>query len=95
MASKCEDMLRSESQIQALNEVLGEPGAYMDERLAASPKTYAQVIEKCIKTGILSLTLEARSTNSVFFVKRKDQRQRMILDCRKTNRMFLHPLVRT
>ena len=84
-------MLRTSSQVSALEEALGAPNSYMDEKLARSNRLYAKFISKCMKIGIITLSLTAKSVQGVFFVRRKDGRQRMIVDCRRANRMFLDP----
>ena len=91
LAGDGRELLRPLPQVRALNEALGDANSYMDERMTSSKRVYAQVIKKCQNVGILTLSLSSKSTNGVFFVKRKDSRLRMIIDCRRTNRLLLSP----
>ena len=84
-------ILRPLPQVAAINEVFGIATSYMDEKLKRSKRLYAKFINMCRSRGMIKLSLKARSVQGVFFVRKKDGRQRMIIDCRPCNRLFLDP----
>ena len=84
-------MLASVEHRTSVSEALGDASSFMDVRLDRDPKLYAQFVARCVKMGMVSFTLEPLCVQGVFFVKRKDGRQRFILDCRRANRFFIPP----
>ena len=63
----------------------------MDPVLKNNPKKYALFVRRCHAIGILNFTLQCKSELGIFFVKKKHNKLRMILDCRATNLLFKTP----
>ena len=72
-------------------EASGLAGSYMDAKLEASPRLYAQFIQRCKKLDMIGFTRRPKCVQGVFFVRWKDGRSRFILDCRKANQYFVDP----
>ena len=52
---------------------------------------YLQLVKRCVKAGLLIVTLNCESAVGIFFVKKTDGTIRLITDCRRTNECFLDP----
>ena len=88
LAGFTQHMLRESNEVANLDAALGQPNAFMDERLSRSPRMYGKFIQQCLKSGLVQLTLKAYAVQGVFFVKKKNGMLRIILDCRRANRYF-------
>ena len=64
---------------------------YMDEKLRASPEAYAAFIKELFVRGMIEFVTEAASIMTPFFVKKKNGKQRLVLDCRSSNLLFHKP----
>jgi len=84
-------MLRSQREVDQLVALNGRPNTYMDPVLKNNPKKYALFVRRCHAIGILDFTLQCKSELGIFFVKKKHNKLRMILDCRATNLLFKTP----
>ena len=65
-----------------IEEVTGEPGCHNDPRLLRSARSYARLVRQTMKIGLTALTLRPACVLGVFFVKKKENRLRLIVDCR-------------
>eukprot|EP00973_Karenia_brevis_P078308 10873512-Karenia_brevis.AAC.1 len=63
----------------------------MDVKLSRSRKQYVQFIRDLDSRGYLYWCEAPKEFVTPFFVCKKDGRQRMIIDCRKTNLRFCKP----
>jgi hypothetical protein len=84
-------MLRPAEQVRAIHEINGTPPVYSDPVLKNNPRKYAKFIKRCVKIGLVELTLDCEEELGVFFVSKKSGMIRLILDCRKANVRFLNP----
>lgn len=84
-------MLRDASEVGILNEALRTPNSCMDAKLKRSGRAYGKFILACSTSGLVDFSLVAYSAQGVFFVKKKEGKQRYILDCRRANRYLRRP----
>ena len=84
-------MVRPAVEVEALDDALGPAGLFHDPRLGSQSKAYLKLVRRCLKTGLVSLTLHASSIIGLFFVTKKNGSLRLIADCRRTNRLFREP----
>ncbi|CAK0874147.1 unnamed protein product, partial [Prorocentrum cordatum] len=61
---------------------------YMDPKLRYSKKTYFQFVRDCHSAGLIRWAPLARGRVTVFCVAKKTGKQRLVVDCRATNRRF-------
>ena len=52
---------------------------------------YVGLVKRLLKVGLVRLSTSCRCQVGIFFVKKKGDRQRLILDCRPANRLFRSP----
>ena len=71
-----------------IQDVGGEPGCHNDSRLFRSARSYARFVRLTMKIGLTALTLRPACVLGVFFVKKKENRLWLIVDCRKANALF-------
>ena len=64
---------------------------YMDERLQKDQKLYVSFVQDLFDKGMISFTSRPREIAPPFFVKKKNGRLRLILDCRAVNKRFKKP----
>ena len=83
-------MLRDRQEVTLINQQLGEPKYYVDPALA-SKRRYSMFIHKLRKVGLVSFSRSCRCRIGVFAVAKKNGTQRLILDCRPANRLFVAP----
>ena len=74
-----------------IQEVRGEPGCRNDPRLLRSARSYARLVRQTMKIGLTALTLRPACVLDGFFVKKKENRLRLIVDCRTANALFAPP----
>ena len=84
-------MLRPAHAVEELDTLLGPAGCYHDPRLQSDVKVYAKFVRRCNSIGLVAFTTECLAELGIFFVRKKDGALRLILDCRRTNRLFLDP----
>ena len=84
-------MVRPAVEVEALDDALGPAGMFHDPRLGSQSKAYLKFVRRCLKTGLVTLTLHASSIVGLFFVTKKNGKLRFIADCRRTNRLFREP----
>lgn len=85
-----EMLLSPEEQAGVLGRGL-EGLCYMDPILANDPKKYHQFIADMHRSGLLDYTLKPKVQVGAFVVTKKGDKQRLIVDARKTNRLFRTP----
>ena len=83
-------MLRSREQVAEINQQLGEARHYVDPGLR-SRRRYTQFIQKLYRVGLVSFSRSCRCHVGVFAVAKKNGTQRLIIDARRVNRLFLPP----
>ena len=64
---------------------------YMDVKLQSDLGAYAMFVHDLFLKGMIEFTNNPKDVVAPFFVKKKDGRQRMVLDCRAVNRRFRQP----
>ena len=74
------DMLRSQIEVDSLNEALGELGFYDDPRLSEASLAYRAIVRKSLKSGFATLTTNDKSIMGLFFVSKKNGSLRLIGD---------------
>ena len=74
------DMLRTQIEVDSLNEALGQPGFYHDPRLSGASPAYRAFVRKSLKSGFVTLTTKAKSIMGLFFVSKKNGSLRLIGD---------------
>lgn len=64
---------------------------YMDVKLQSDLDAYTMFVHDLFLKGMIEFTNNPKDVVAPFFVKKKDGRQRMVLDCRAVNRRFRQP----
>lgn len=64
---------------------------YMDVKLQSDLGAYAMFVHDLFLKGMIEFNSNPKDVVAPFFVKKKDGRQRMVLDCRAVNRRFRQP----
>ena len=59
--------------------------------LLSRPRAYARLVKRCLGIRLVSLSLQPKAELGVFFVHKKGDRQRLIIDCRRANSMCRRP----
>ena len=67
------------------------PSCRNDPRLLRSARSFARLVRQTMKIGLTALTLRPACVLGVLFVKKKENRFRLIVDCRKANALFAPP----
>ena len=83
-------MLRDKNEFLQLRDH-GDVKPYMDRLLQRSPSLYRGFIRRLRSLGLLHLTLCPGEDVTVFFVRKKDGRLRMVIDARLPNQRFKDP----
>ena len=86
-----EEMLLSPEEQAGVLEKGLEGLCYMDPVLANDPKKYHQFIADMHRSGLLDFTIKPKVQVGAFVVTKKGDKQRLIVDARKTNRLFRTP----
>ena len=84
-------MLKSEIEMLELQDHAEEVRPYMDEVLRWNKNEYAKFVHRLLDKKMLQLTVEPREEVTMFFVKKKCNALRMVIDCRRPNRRFRRP----
>ena len=66
----------------------GQIKLYVDPSLTSSNHTYESFISEICSLHIVDSTQPPKEHVGIVFVKRKDDKQRLIIDCRPTNQHF-------
>jgi hypothetical protein len=86
-----ESMMRSSHELEQLNADYGEIVPFWDRKLQRNSKEYRQLIKMLDARGLITWTCEPMEFASIFFVAKKDNAQRLIIDARRANRRFKRP----
>eukprot|EP00971_Amphidinium_carterae_P292669 5810320-Amphidinium_carterae.1 len=81
-----ESLFPAEHAAGRLLEAPGKP--YMDINLRSSPQTYAEFLLRLADANMLQFESSAIETVGFFFVKKKGNRQRLVIDARRANCWF-------
>ena len=82
------EMMLDQFAYDNLVSVEGKVKPYIDPVLLNSQKQYETFITELCALHIVTHTQDPKEHTGIFFVKRKDDMQRMIIDCRPTNQHF-------
>ena len=80
-------MLLELEELEAVLEV-GFLLSCQDKVLEQSPSKYAEFVVDLVACGVVGFTLHPKVVIGTFFVRKKKDRQRLVLDCRRTNALF-------
>ncbi|CAK0812161.1 unnamed protein product [Prorocentrum cordatum] len=61
---------------------------YMDEVLRNSPHEYRRLVKRLERAGMIDYTIQPQEFCSLFFVRKKNGSQRLVVDCRRSNCWF-------
>ena len=86
-----EHMLLSPEEIAGEQEKGFDKDMYMDPQIASNPKAYHAFIGDLVRCNLLYVTTTPRSQVGIFMVSKKSGKQRLIIDARRTNRLFREP----
>ena len=64
---------------------------YTDPILSRNRKGYERFVQKLHRLGLVCFVRDRKCDVGLFFVKKKETQQRMIMDCRKATRFFRDP----
>ncbi|CAK0855314.1 unnamed protein product [Prorocentrum cordatum] len=79
-------LLKSEA---ASHNLKGAPReTYMDEVLRNSPRAYQRLVKRLERAGMIDYTVQPQEFCSLFFVRKKNGSQRLVVDCRRSNCWF-------
>ena len=81
-------LLRTQDGVAFTSQRDGPLSLYKDHHLRFPPSIYVSFIRRLVEAGIMSFTRSPLSRVTPFFVEKKNNRQRLVLDCRGVNRLF-------
>ena len=84
-------LLRTPAELAAALHEEPAPEIFTDPALTRSPKRYAESLVQLAQRGLIKFGEAAAPTVGVFFVKKSDGRQRLIIDTRAANMRFRKP----
>ena len=84
-------MLRSQSALEAVRATYGIPNRYHDPVFSANRKKYIAFVRRCAQIGLIHFVSESWCELGLFYVREKDERLRLIIDCRRANQHFVLP----
>ena len=85
------DMMLSGEEIAAVMEQGFSNDCYMDPQLTHDPSKYHNLVGDLCSCNLLGFTDQPRVQVGLFFVTKKNHKQRMIIDARRTNKLFRKP----
>ena len=85
------EMLLSPEEMGAAQEGIGHNDCYMDPLLANDGERYHQLIADLYECELLGFTQQPRVQVGLFFVTKKGGKQRLIVDARRSNKLFRTP----
>ena len=91
MANFQERMMLSDEEIAGVLEKGLGNDMYTDPLLEGGGKTYHGFVADLVKSQLVGFTAKPRAQVGVFVVTKKAQKQRLILDARRTNKLFRSP----
>ena len=84
-------MLSDTSDMMEVHDYVPEVCPYMDAGFREDPRLYAEFICDLFGRGLVAFTRRVRCMNGLFFVGKKGNKQRMIVDAKPANRLFRRP----
>ena len=79
-------ILNSAAEQSAIDANVKQPCLYHDPVLAAQPRTYSKFIRNLKSRGLIRYTITPRQHVTLFFVRKKNGKLRLIIDAREVNR---------
>ena len=83
--------MRPASEVHQLREELGDITPYMDPVLRTNKRSYVRFLRRLQSRGLIRCTLCPEGCVTVFFIAKKNDQLRMVVDARRTNRLFKAP----
>ena len=84
-------MLLSDEEIAGVQERGFVGDRYMDPRLEGGGKVYHEFVADLVESKLISFTTSPRVQVGAFVVTKKGEKQRLIIDARRTNKLFRSP----
>ena len=84
-------MLASDSEAGKRHEKHNYAPTYTDEIFRRYPQVYVDFIKEMFERGMVELRPSAKSVITPFFVAKKNNKLRLVLDCRSANQHFSPP----
>ncbi|CAK0895503.1 unnamed protein product, partial [Prorocentrum cordatum] len=69
----------------------GVPGCHADPGLQKNPRAYGRLVRRAADIGLVIFTRDPACVLGVFFVTKKADKLRLIVDCRRANQLFHKP----
>ena len=85
------EMLLSGEEMAAVQERGFHGDCYLDPQLSTNPKTYHMFLADLFNAKLISFTNKPRVQVGAFVVTKKGGKQRLIIDARRTNKLFRTP----
>lgn len=85
------EMLLSGEEMAAVQERGFHGDCYLDPQLSTNPKTYHMFLADLFDAKLISFTNKPRVQVGAFVVTKKGGKQRLIIDARRTNKLFRTP----
>ena len=85
------EMLLSPEEYGGVMEHIDSIGCYMDPVLSRNPNMYAHFVLQLLRANIIRFSKTPKSRLGVFFVRKKNGKLRLIVDCRQVNAVFKTP----
>jgi len=86
-----EHMVRSDLELWELQDNAEVIKPYMDRTLAGDKPAYVRFVKQLESIGVLRWCASAKERATVFFVKKKSGKLRLVVDARRSNRRFRDP----
>ncbi|CAK0795513.1 unnamed protein product, partial [Prorocentrum cordatum] len=84
-------MLRPAQESELIKKCEGVPGCHTDPALQKDPRTYGRLVRRVARVGMVTFTRDPACVLGVFFVTKKADKLRLIVDCRRANQLFQKP----
>ena len=85
------EILRSDADVWQHDALEGRVEPYMDVVLSKNKKMYLNFVKDLISRGVVRWCRFAKERTTLFFVRKKDGRLRLVADARRSNRRFIDP----
>ncbi|CAK0841912.1 unnamed protein product, partial [Prorocentrum cordatum] len=84
-------MLRPAQESELIRQFEGVPGCHTDPVLQKNPRAYGRLVRRAADIGPVTFTRDPACVLGVFFVTKKADKLRLIVDCRRANQLFRKP----
>ena len=91
LATLASDRILADDDVVEFRQLHEPEGMYTDVILKSDKRKRYDFYARLFKCGILGFSREAKAHISPFFVTKKNGKQRLVLDCRRTNQFFRKP----